>query len=113
LHVQIVGLCGCGLIALTQHAHAWETNIAFPLIFACIEANLQLPLPFFILALGPLLVYYSLSFFGTETPPPFIVFIGVLLVCYLFANGIIALLVIISFVIFHYAAFIQVFMKLR
>ncbi|CAK9226433.1 unnamed protein product [Sphagnum troendelagicum] len=112
--LQIAGLCvAVVLFALTRQARAWETDIAFPSVLACIEANLQLPLPFLILALGPLLVYYSLSFFGTETPPPFISFIGVSLVCYLFANGIVALLAIISSAIFHSAAFVQVLMKLR
>jgi glycosylphosphatidylinositol deacylase len=84
-----------------------------PSVVSCIEANLRFPLPLLLLAPGTSVIYYLCSLFGTETPPPLISFLGVSLVCYIFANGVVALLAIVSSIIFQAASFIQVFFKLR
>lgn len=101
------------LFALMHQARAWELDQNIPSVVSCIEANLRLPLPLLVLALGPLLVYYVISLFGTETPPPLISFLGISMVCYFFATGIVSLVAIISSTIFQTASFFQVFFKLR
>lgn len=84
-----------------------------PSVVSCTEANLRFPFPLLLLAPGLSIVYYLRSLIGTETPPPLISFLGVSLVCYIFANGVVASLAIVSSIIFQTASFIQVFFKLR
>lgn len=112
--MQITGLAvAVVLFALMHQARAWELDQNIPSVVSCIEANLRLPFPLLVLALGPLLVYYVISLFGTETPPPLISFLGISMVCYFFATGIVSLVAIISSTIFQTASFFQVFFKLR
>lgn len=112
--LQITGLAvAVVLFALMRQARAWELDLMVPSVVSCIEANLRIPSPLLLLAPGLSVVYYLLSIFGTETPPPLISFVGVSLVCYIFANGVVALLAVISSVIFEAASFIQVFFKLK
>ena len=112
--VQITGLAvAVVLFALMRQARAGELDLLVPSVVSCIEANLRFPLPFLVLAPGLPVVYYFLSIFGTETPPPLISFLGVSLVCYVFANGVVALLAVVSSTIFQVASFVQVFFKLR
>jgi glycosylphosphatidylinositol deacylase len=112
--VQVTGLTVAAvLFALMRQARAWELDLMVPSVVSCIEANLRFPLPLLLLAPGTSVIYYLCSLFGTETPPPLISFLGVSLVCYIFANGVVALLAIVSSIIFQAASFIQVFFKLR
>ena len=91
--VQIAGLSvAVVLFALMRQARAWEVENSVPSFISCMEANFRLPVPFFAVTVGPLLVYFITSVFGTERKPSLSSFVGVSLACYLFANGTVVLL---------------------
>lgn len=114
LTLQITGLAvAVVLFSLMRQARAWELDLTVPSVVSCIDANLRFPFPFLVLAPGLTVVYYFLSIFGTETPPPLISFLGVSLECYVFANGVVASLAVVSSIIFQAASFVQVFFTLR
>jgi len=92
--VQIAGLSvAVVLFALMRQARAWEVDNTVPSFILCMEGNFGLPVSFFFVTVGPLLVYFSLAVLGTERQPSLSSFLGVSLACYLFANGVVALLV--------------------
>lgn len=75
--LQITGLAVAAvLFALMRQARAWEVDLVVPSLIACIEANLRFPFPLLLLAPGLSVVYYVLSLFGTDTPPPVIDLVG-------------------------------------
>ncbi|CAM6043491.1 unnamed protein product [Sphagnum compactum] len=101
------------LFALMRQAREWELDNSLPSIVACIGANLRLPVPFFALAVGPLLMYFSITVFSTETSPSLISFLGLSIICYIFANGAVALLAYICSAVFYTGAFCHSFIKVR
>ncbi len=112
--VQLAGLSvAVVLFALMRQARAWELNDPLPSIVTCIESNLRLPLTFFALGMGPILLYFSITIFGTETCPSLISFMGISIICYLFANGAVALLAYISCAVFYTTAFCHSFIRVR
>lgn len=112
--LQITGLTvAVILFALMRQARASERDVMVPSVVSCIEANLRSPFPLIFLAPGLSVIYHLLSTFGTETPPSLISFLGVSFVSYIFANGVVAALAIVSSIVFQIASFIQVFFKLR
>jgi glycosylphosphatidylinositol deacylase len=91
--VQIAGLSvSVILFALMRQARAWEVENSVPSFLSCMEANFRLPVPFFSITVGPLLVYFIISVFRTERKSSLSSFTGVSLACHLFANGAVALL---------------------
>ncbi|KAH9562192.1 hypothetical protein CY35_05G059400 [Sphagnum magellanicum] len=112
--LQLAGLSvAVVLFALMRQARAWELNDPLPSIVTCIESNLRLPLTFFALGMGPILLYFSITIFGTETCPSLISFMGISIICYLFANGAVALLAYISCAVFYTTAFCHSFIRVR
>jgi glycosylphosphatidylinositol deacylase len=99
--------------ATMRQARAWELGSPVTSLYTCIEANLAFPFPFVTLALGPLAVYLVLAVFGTHEVPPLLSFVLISSICYIFANGAIAVLALGSMAIFYSAAHLQVFIKLR
>jgi hypothetical protein len=63
--------------------------------------------------MGPILLYFSITIFGTETCPSLISFMGISIICYLFANGAVALLAYISCAVFYSTAFCHSFIRVR
>lgn len=112
--MQVTAVIGAVLFfAMMRQVRAWELDAPVTSVFACIEANLMVPFPYLTLALGPLAVYVLLTVFGTHVVPPLLSFVLVSSICYIFANGAVAILALISLSIFYSAAFLQVFLKLR
>ncbi|KAL6977137.1 hypothetical protein U1Q18_025932 [Sarracenia purpurea var. burkii] len=99
--------------ALMRQAHAWELDSPLPSMLSAIESNLRIPLPFFSLAIVPLFIASFISFLTSQPFPPFVSFILVSIVCYLFANGTVILLVLITQLVFYAAAVVHVFIKTR
>ncbi|KAJ7535798.1 hypothetical protein O6H91_12G046400 [Diphasiastrum complanatum] len=101
------------LFALMRQARAAELNLPLPSVLACTEMNLIFPLPFTTLAVGPLLLFLLYVLTWEEPGPSFWSLVVVSLICYVFANGIVALLAIGTLLVFHSAASFQVFLKFR
>ncbi|KAL2624469.1 hypothetical protein R1flu_008714 [Riccia fluitans] len=99
--------------AMMRQARAWELDAPVPSVLSCVEAHMILPFPFMTFALGPLAVYAVLTVFGTHVVPPLLSFVAVSTVCYIFANGTIAVLAICTVIVFYIAASLQVFLKVR
>ncbi|XP_059640076.1 GPI inositol-deacylase isoform X2 [Cornus florida] len=99
--------------ALMRQAHAWEFDQPLPSMLSAVESNLRMPYPFLFLAILPTVIALFLSFLMYQSFPPFVSFIIVSLVCYLFANGSIIILILISQLIFYVAATTHVFVKTR
>uniref|UniRef100_A0A5B6ZJW4 GPI inositol-deacylase n=1 Tax=Davidia involucrata TaxID=16924 RepID=A0A5B6ZJW4_DAVIN len=111
---QIVGFSiAVVFFALMRQAHAWEFDQPIPSMLSAVELNLRMPLPFLFLAILPIVIALFLSFLMSQPFPPFISFITVSTVCYLFANGTLIILVLISQLVFYVAAIIHVFIKAR
>lgn len=123
--IPIINIKGCGgcrlqgflwrwyCFALMRQARAWELDNPVPSFLTCMEANFSLPLPFFTLTVGPLLVYFTMTVLGTERRPTLTSFLGVSLACYLFANGVVALIAYLSSAVLHTAASLQSCYKSR
>ncbi|XP_047310152.1 uncharacterized protein LOC124913780 [Impatiens glandulifera] len=99
--------------ALMRQAHAWEHNLSVPSILSAINSNLRIPLPFTSLVVLPLLVVQIFSFIMYRPCPPFLSFVSISTSCYMFANGAMISLVLISRWIFYVGASIHVWIKLR
>ncbi|XP_058186634.1 uncharacterized protein LOC131303670 isoform X5 [Rhododendron vialii] len=99
--------------SLMRQAHAWELDLPIPSVLSAVESNLRMPLPFLFLATIPLFIAMFLSFLTSQPFPPFVSFSLVSLVCYLFANGSVILLVLLSQLVFYVAAVVHVFIKMR
>ncbi|KAI8533503.1 hypothetical protein RHMOL_Rhmol10G0016100 [Rhododendron molle] len=99
--------------SLMRQAHAWELDLPIPSVLSAVESNLRMPLPFLFLATVPLFIAMFLSYLTSQPFPPFVSFSLVSLVCYLFANGSVILLVLLSQLVFYVAAVVHVFIKMR
>ncbi|KAF4385810.1 hypothetical protein F8388_010366, partial [Cannabis sativa] len=111
---QIVGFSvAVILFALMRQAHAWDLNLPIPSMLTAVESNLRLPLPFFCLAIAPILFALLISFLMSQPLPMVSSFTFVSVICYLLANGSVILLIFISQLVFYVAAVIHIFIKAR
>lgn len=112
--MQIVGFCIAVIFfALMRQAHAWELDLPIPSMITAVESNLRMPLPFLLLAAVPILISLLLSLLTSQLFPPVASFITVSIICYLFANGCIIIVILISQLVFYVAAVVHVFIKTR
>lgn len=112
--MQIIGFSiAVILFALMRQARAWDLDLPMPSMVTAVETNLRMPLPFFLLAIVPILVSLFLSFLMSQPFPPLASFIIVSVICYLFANGSIIILVLVSQLVFYVAAIVHIFIKTR
>jgi glycosylphosphatidylinositol deacylase len=112
--MQIIGFSIAVIfIALMQQAHAWDLDLPVPSILVAVESNLRMPLTFFLLAIVPIFISLLLSFMMSQPFPSFASFIIVSVICYLFANGSIIILILEIQSVFYVAAFIHIFIKTR
>ncbi|VFQ73512.1 unnamed protein product [Cuscuta campestris] len=111
---QIIGFSIAVIFfALMRQAYAWELDLPIPSLFSAVESNLRLPLPFISLGLVPILLAFLLSYLFSQPIASSIFFIIVSTICYLFANGLILVLIAISLLVFYIAATIHAFVKRR
>ncbi|GER29533.1 GPI inositol-deacylase PGAP1-like protein [Striga asiatica] len=111
---QISGLCfAVAFFALMRQAYAWELDQPIPSLLSAVESNLRMPWPFFLLATLPVLLAVLLSFLGSQPIPPIISFFAVSVLCYVFANGALAVLILVSLLLFYVAGTVQVFFRKR
>ncbi|XP_044502922.1 uncharacterized protein LOC123223679 isoform X2 [Mangifera indica] len=111
---QIAGLSVAVIFfALMRQAYAWDLNLPIASMLSAVDSNLQMPFPFLLLAVLPILVSLFLFFLMSQSFPPIMSFAIVSMICYLLANGLIILLVLASQLFFYVAATIHVFIKTR
>lgn len=111
---QIIGLTIAVIFfALMRQAHAWELDLPIPSVLTAVESNLKIPLPFLLLAIVPILGSLFLSLLMFQPFPPIASFVSVSVLCYLFANGSVIILILISQLVFYVAAVVHVFIKTR
>jgi hypothetical protein len=67
----------------------------------------------FPLAVLPILLSLFFSWLMSQPFPPFASFISISLICYVFANGFIAILILVSHLVFFVAAVSHIFIKTR
>ncbi|XP_021890347.1 GPI inositol-deacylase [Carica papaya] len=99
--------------SLTRQAYEWDSNLVIPSLLAAVEFNLRMPFPFLLLAIVPILASFFLSLLKSQPSPPMTSFITVSLLCYLFANGFIILLTLVSQLVFYLAAVVHTSIKAR
>ncbi|KAH9743748.1 Hydrolases acting on ester bond [Citrus sinensis] len=109
---QIAGLSvAVVFFALMRQAYAWDYYLPMPSMLTVVEYNLQMPFPFLLLAILPILVSLFHSFLMSQPFPPIMSFAVVSLICYVLANGLIALLILVSQLVFYVTATAHVFIK--
>lgn len=96
-----------------RQAYAWELDQPIPTLLYAVESNLKMPGPFFFLATLPILLAVLFSCLTSNSLPPIISFFIVSILCYLFANGAIVVLILLSQLLFYVAGTIHVFVKQR
>ncbi|KAA3479539.1 gpi inositol-deacylase [Gossypium australe] len=107
---QIAGFCvAVVFFALMRQAHARP----IPSILKAVESNLRMPFPFLPFVAVPILLSLLFSFLVSQPFPPFSSFTIVSIICYLLANGIVILLILVSQLVFYMAAYLHVFIKTR
>ncbi|XP_061336621.1 GPI inositol-deacylase isoform X1 [Gastrolobium bilobum] len=99
--------------ALMRQAYSWDLDLRIPSMLTAVESNLTLLTNMFPLAILPIFFSLFLSFLMSQPFPPFASFIGISLICYIFANGFIAILILISHLVFFVAAVTHIFIKTR
>ncbi|CAN1188046.1 GPI inositol-deacylase [Linum perenne] len=111
---QMVAFCFAAIFfALMQQVRAWNLDLPIPSVLAAMASNLRMPLPFMLLGFTPILVSLFLSILNSQPLPSIASFIVVSIICYLFANGVVFLLVLGSQSLFYAAAFMHVILKSR
>jgi hypothetical protein len=112
--MQIVGFSiAVVFFALMQQAYSWDLNLHIPSMLTAVESNLTLMSHFLPLAVLPIFFAFFFSFFMSQPFPPFASFTSISLICYIFANGLIAILILISHLVFFVAAVTHIFIKAR
>ncbi|KAK7338423.1 hypothetical protein VNO77_19032 [Canavalia gladiata] len=99
--------------ALMRQAFSWDHDLRIPSMLTAVESNLTLLSHFFTLVILPIFLSLFLSLLMSQPLPPFASFIGISLICYIFANGFIAILILISHLVFFVAAVTHIFIKTR
>ncbi|KAH6831296.1 hydrolase [Perilla frutescens var. hirtella] len=111
---QISGLCfAVAFFALMRQAYAWELDQPIPSLLSAVESNLRIPRAFFFLAISPIFFAVLFSCLRSQTLPPIISFSIIAILCYVFANGAIVLLILLSQILFYVAGTLQVAVKKR
>ncbi|KAG6720154.1 hypothetical protein I3843_03G046000 [Carya illinoinensis] len=111
---QIIGFSiAVVFFALMRQARSWDLDLPIPSMLLAVESNLRMPVPIFLLAIVPILVSLLLTSLMSQPFPPFASFIIVSVVCYLFANGFIIILILVTQSVFYVAAIIHIFIKTR
>ncbi|KAL9157438.1 hypothetical protein ABFS82_08G005700 [Erythranthe guttata] len=111
---QISGLCvAVAFFALMRQAYAWELDRPIQSVLSAVESNLRMPSPFFFLATFPILFAVLFCFLSSKSLPPIISFSIVSILCYVFANGVIIVLILLSQLLFYMAGTSHVFIKKR
>lgn len=112
--MQIVGFTVVVIFfALMRQARTWDLDLPIPSMLTAVESNLRVPLPFFYLGIAPLLLSLLLSYLMTQPLPLVVGFTFVSVVCYLLANGLVIVLVLISQLVLYAAAYVHIFIKTR
>lgn len=110
--MQISGLCfAVAFFALMRQAYAWELDQPIPSLLSAVESNLRIPRAFFFLAILPIFFAILLSCLSSQALPPIITFPIVSILCYVFANGAIVLLILLSQMLFYVAGILHVAVK--
>ncbi|CAI9111514.1 OLC1v1011757C1 [Oldenlandia corymbosa var. corymbosa] len=111
---QIVGLTfAVAYFAMMRQAYASELDMPIPTVLSAVESNMRMLLPFFFMAILPILVAFFFSSLSSSSIPPFWSFGIVSVICYLFANGAVILLVLISTLGLYTTAAVHIFIKKR
>ncbi|GAB2223103.1 hypothetical protein Droror1_Dr00017240 [Drosera rotundifolia] len=111
---QMLGFCiAIVFFALMRQARAWELDIPVTSMLTAAEYNLRLPMPFVLVAVVPIFISLFISLLNSQPFPPLPSFLAVSLSCYMVANGIIVLLILLSQLIFYVATVLCVFFKRR
>ncbi|KAI3474959.1 hypothetical protein Pfo_030270 [Paulownia fortunei] len=111
---QISGLCfAVAFFALMRQAYAWELDQPIPSVLSAVESNLRMPRTFFFLATLPILFAVLFSCLSSQSLPPTMSFSIVSILCYVFANGAIVVLILLSQLLFYVAGTVHVFVKKR
>ncbi|KAI4350570.1 hypothetical protein L6164_005017 [Bauhinia variegata] len=99
--------------ALMRQAYLWDLDLRIPSMLTAVESNLTMLS--YLIPLGIIPIFFSmfLSSLTSQPLPPLASFISVSLICYIFANGLIAILILISHLMFYVAAVAHVFIKSR
>lgn len=112
--MQISGLCvAVVFFALMRQAYAWELDQPIPSVLSAVESNLRMPRAFFLLATFPILCAMLYSLLSSQSLPPILSFSVVSILCYVFANGAVVVLILLSQLLFYVAGTLQVFVKKR
>ncbi|KAK7395706.1 hypothetical protein VNO78_16273 [Psophocarpus tetragonolobus] len=99
--------------ALMRQTYSWDLDLRIPSMLTAVESNLTLLSHLFPLAILPIFFSLFLSLLMSQPLPPIASFIGISLICYIFANGFIAILILISHLVFFVAAVTHIFIKTR
>ncbi|CAK8541188.1 unnamed protein product [Lathyrus sativus] len=99
--------------ALMQQAYSWDLNLQIPSMLTAVESNLTLMSHFFPLAILPIFFALFLSFMMSQPFPSLASFTSISLICYIVANGLIAIIILISHLVFFMAAVTHIFIKAR
>ncbi|XP_050913239.1 GPI inositol-deacylase isoform X1 [Lathyrus oleraceus] len=99
--------------ALMQQAYSWDLNLRIPSMLTAVESNLTLMSHFFPLAILPILFALFLSFMMSQPFPSLASFTSISLICYIIANGLIAIIILISHLVLFVAAVTHIFIKAR
>lgn len=99
--------------ALMRQARAWELDVPMPSLLTAVEYNMRMPSPFLMMTTVPLLIPLLLSVLGFHSVPSVASFLVVSLICYVVANGLVIILILMSQSAFYVAAVAHVFFKKR
>ncbi|XP_021769429.1 uncharacterized protein LOC110733661 [Chenopodium quinoa] len=111
---KIVGLAiAVVFFALMKQAHAWERDLPIPSMLTAVGCNMKLFTPFLLVTVVPLLTPLVLSVLQFHPIPSVSSFLVVSLACYMFANGLIIILILVSQLVFHVSAVAHVFFRKR
>ncbi|KNA13999.1 hypothetical protein SOVF_111530 isoform B [Spinacia oleracea] len=110
---KIVGLAiAVVFFALMRQARAWEHDLPIPSMLTAVECNMKLS-PFLLVTAVPLLIPLVLSVLQFHPVPSVSSFLVVSLACYMVANGLIIIVIVISQFVFHVCAVAHVFFRKR
>ncbi|XP_051117453.1 uncharacterized protein LOC127242099 isoform X2 [Andrographis paniculata] len=111
---QILGLCvAVVFFALMRQAHAWEVDQPIPSLLSAVESNLRMPRPFIFHITLPVILAVLISCLIYQSDPPTLSFVFVSIFCFICANGVIAVLILLSQMVFYVAGIIHVSIKKR
>lgn len=111
---KIVGLAiAVVFFGLMRQARAWELDLPIPSMLTAVECNMRLSSPFLLVTAVPLLIPLVLSVLQFHPIPSVSSFLVVSLACYMVANGLIFILILISQLVFYVSAVVHVFFRKR